>query len=78
MEKSLVKFFMNCGDDQIIQFALTRAHLNKLERDVILLMFDECLSQEEVAERMGFSTRRIQEIWYSSAKKLLSMSSAIS
>lgn len=73
MERSLVKFFMDCGDDQIIQFALTRAHLNRLEKDVIILMFDECLSQEEIAERLGYSTRRIQDIWYSGAKKLLSI-----
>lgn len=73
MYKTLIKFFMDCGDDQIIQFALTRAHLNRREKDVILLMFDECMSQEEIAERLGYSTRRIQDIWYSGSKKLMSI-----
>lgn len=73
MERGLLRYFMDCGDDQIIQFALTRAHLNRLEREVIRLMFDECMTQEEIAEHLGYSTRRIQDIWYCASKKMLSI-----
>ena len=73
MDKSLLKLFMNCGDDEIIQFALNKAHLNRLEKEVIIFMFDECMTQEEIAERMNYSTRKIQDIWYSAAKKLLNI-----
>lgn len=73
MDRSLLKYFFDCGDDQIIQFALTRAHLNKMEQEVISLMFDGCMTQEEIAEYIGYSTRRVQEIWYSGAKKMLSI-----
>lgn len=65
--------FWNCGDDQIIQFALTRAHLNKKERDTLIYLLDECLTQEQTAEIMGYSTRAIQNFWYSGAKKLLNI-----
>lgn len=71
MEKHLLKAFWNCGDNDIIQFALYKAHLNRLEKEVIQLMFDECLTQEEIAEKMNYSTRKIQDIWYSASKKLL-------
>lgn len=39
MEKHLLKAFWNCGDNDIIQFALYKAHLNRLEKEVIQLMF---------------------------------------
>lgn len=64
---------MNCGDNEIIQFALNKAHLNRLEKEVIFFMFDECMTQEEIAEKMNYSTRKIQEIWYSASKKLLTI-----
>lgn len=73
MDKKLLTAFWNCGDNQIIEFALIRAHLNKHERDVIHLMLDECMTQEETAEAIGYSTRRIQEYWYSGATKLLNI-----
>lgn len=73
MDRNLLKFFWDCGDDGIIQFAMMRAHLNRLEKDVITLMLDECLSQEQVAERIGYSVRRVQDIWYSGADKLLNI-----
>lgn len=71
MDRYLLRYFWDCGDDQIIQFAITRAHLNKNERTVLFFMLDECMSQEETAEQMGYSVRRIQDIWYSGADKLL-------
>lgn len=71
MDRSLLYDFFNCGDDQIIQFAIVRAHLNRRERDVIHLMIDECMTQEQVAEELGYSVRRIQDIWYAGADKLL-------
>jgi len=71
MSKDLLQAFWNCGDDAIIQFAITRAHLNRHEREVIELTLDECLTQEQTAEKINYSTRRVQQFWYSGAKKLL-------
>lgn len=71
MDKNLLKAFWNCGDNQIIEFALVRSRLNRLEREVVKLTLDECRSQEEIAEEMGYSTRKIQDIWYSASAKLL-------
>lgn len=71
MDGKLLKAFWNCGDNQIIEFALIRAHLNRLEREVVNLVLDECMTQEEIAERMGYSTRKVQDFWYSASAKLL-------
>lgn len=73
MDTKLLRAFWNCGDNQIIEFALVRAHLNRQEKDVITLMLDECMTQEKVAEKLDFSTRKIQEVWYSASRKLLSI-----
>ncbi|MBQ0112691.1 MAG: hypothetical protein KBT03_06145 [Bacteroidales bacterium] len=73
MGGELLKAFWNCGDDQIIQFAIQRAHLNKKELQVITMILDECMTQEEVAEQLNYSTRRIQDFWYSGANKLLNI-----
>lgn len=35
------------------------------------MMLDECLTQEEIAEEIGYSVRRVQEFWYSASEKLL-------
>lgn len=68
---AFLRAFWNCGDNQIIEFALMRAHLNRLEREVVILALDECYTQEEIAEKLNYSTRKIQEFWYSAADKLL-------
>lgn len=73
MDRTLIKDFFNCGDDQIIQFAIVRAHLNKKEHDALHLILDECLTQEEAAETIGISTRRFQEWWYSATDKMLNI-----
>ena len=73
MDRNLIYDFWNCGDDQIIQFALQRAHLNKHERETITLILDECMTQEQCAEYMNYSTRRIQEFWRSATNKLLAI-----
>ena len=73
MEKELLKYFWNCGDNQIIEFAMVRARLNIKERKILELMLDECLTQEEAAEEMGYSTRRVQDFWCSAAHKLLNI-----
>ena len=73
MDKSLLQAFWNCGDNQIIEFAIMRARLNKRENEVIHLLLDECMTQEEVAESLGYSPRRIQDFWYSGARKLLNI-----
>lgn len=71
MDKSLLYYFWNCGDNDIIEFAILKARLNKHERDVVHYMLDECMTQEEVAEKIDFSTRRVQDFWYSACSKLL-------
>ena len=73
MRLKLLKAFWSCGDGQIIEFALIRARLNKTEKEVLNLMLDECMTQEEVAERLNYSTRRVQQFWVSGADKLLSI-----
>lgn len=73
MDRSLLKEFWNCGDNQIIEFAISRARLNRRERNVIHMMLDECMTQEQIAEKTDCSTRRVQEYWYSAADKLLSI-----
>lgn len=73
MRLKLLRAFWGCGDGQIIEFALLRARLNKTEEYVIRMMLDECLTQEVVAENLHYSTRRVQQIWYSGADKLLSI-----
>lgn len=73
MDRLLLKYFWNCGDNEIIEFALIRSRLNRQEKEVICLMFDECYTQEQIAEKLGFSPRHIQEIWYHGADKLLAI-----
>lgn len=73
MDRELLTYFFNCGDNDIIEFAIMRAHLNRREKDVIRLIMDECMTQEEIAERLSYSTRRVQDFWYSGAKKLLNI-----
>lgn len=71
MDRNLIYHFWNCGDDQIIQFAVVRAHLNRMEREVLTLVLDDCMTQEQVAEKLGYSTRRIQQFWRSACDKML-------
>ena len=73
MEKELLKLFWNCGDNQIIEFAMLRARLNSKEKLVLEYMLDACLTQEETAEKMGYSTRRVQDFWCSATRKLLNI-----
>lgn len=69
--KDLLTAFWNCGDDQIIQFAILRAHLNRKEKEVIRLMLDECMTQEQAAEVMDCSVRTLQAYWQNASNKLL-------
>lgn len=71
MDRSLARAFWGCGDNQIIEFAMMRARLNRNESEVLRLLLDECKTQEEAAEIMDISTRRLQEFWYSATDKLL-------
>lgn len=73
MERGLIKYFWNCGDNQLIEFAILRARLNRSEKDALCLVLDECFTQEQAAERMDISVRRFQNIWYSATGKLLSI-----
>lgn len=73
MDRTLLKAFWNCGDNDIIEFALLKARLNKREHEVIHLMLDECMTQEQVAEYLDLSTRNVQSLWYSGADKLLNI-----
>lgn len=73
MKNKLLKAFFNCGDSSIIEFAVYKAHLNRLEKEVISLIFDECYTQEEVAEHLDLSTRKVQMIYYKAQEKLLNI-----
>lgn len=73
MDRSLLRYFWNCGDSQIIDFAILRARLNSKEKEVLTCMYDECLTQEKTAELMNYSPRRVQEFYYSAADKLLNI-----
>ena len=73
MDRHLLKDFWNCGDNQTIEFAIMRAHLNRLEKEVVRLLLDECLTQEEAAEAMNIAPRSVQAYWYSAADKLLAI-----
>lgn len=73
MERNILKYFWGCGDNQIIEFAIIRARLNRNEKEILHLMLDECYTQEQAAEKMDISTRRAQEYWYSAADKLLNI-----
>lgn len=69
----LLRAFWNCGDNQIIEFAIMRARLNKREKEVLASMLDECRTQEQTAERLELSTRHTQELWRSASDKLLNI-----
>lgn len=71
MDRGLIKVFWNCGDTQIIEFAMMRARLNRDEKEVLTLALDECLSQERIAEKLDISTRKVQDAWASGTRKLL-------
>lgn len=71
MDRALIKCFWSCGDNEIIEFALQRARLNSKEKEVVFLILDQCMTQEEAAEKMYLSTRKVQELWASAVDKLL-------
>lgn len=73
MDRGLIRAFWNCGDSQIIEFAMTRARLNRNERDVLCYLLDDCKTQEQTAEAMDLSTRKVQSLWYSACDKLLAI-----
>lgn len=69
----LLKAFWNCGDSQIIEFALLRARLNRHETEVLTLLLDECMTQESAAEKLDISTRCLQNRLLSAMGKLLNI-----
>ena len=71
MDRTLIRDFWACGDNQIIEFAILRARLNKNEKDVLHLVLDECMTQEMAAEVLDVSTRHVQNNWYSACDKIL-------
>ena len=88
MDRGLIRYFWDCGDSQIIEFAMIRARLNRREKEAVSLLLDECYTQEKAAvsllldecytqekaaEVMDISVRNVQKIWYSAADKLLSI-----
>lgn len=73
MDRTLLRDFWHCGDDQIIEFAIMRARLNRREKEAISLILDDCRTQEQAAEIMEISTRHFQNIWYSAVDKLLNI-----
>lgn len=73
MDRTLLKDFWSCGDNQIIEFAIERARLNTMEKAVCVHYLDELHTQEQTAEIMDISTRSVQGFWYSASSKLLSI-----
>lgn len=73
MDRTLLRDFWNCGDTQIVDYAMIRARLNHHERMTVTLIMDKCATQEQAAEFLGVSTRCLQTWWYSAADKLLSL-----
>lgn len=73
MNKTLLHAFWGCGDNQIIDFAMLRARLNAREKAVLCMAMDDCLTQEQIAERLNISVRCTQDIWKSASRKLLSI-----
>lgn len=71
MKYTLLRAFWGCGDSQTIEYALLRARLNKLEKEVLIFSLDECMTQEEIAERLNYSTRRIQQLWQTATDKVI-------
>lgn len=72
-DRSLVKDFWNCGDGALIAYSIMRAKLNRMECEALRRLLDECMTQEEAAEAMDISVRRLQAYWYSAADKLLQL-----
>ena len=73
MKIKLLRAFWGCGDNEIIEFALFRARLNRVEKEVVRLILDECYTQEEAAEYLNLSVRKIQKIWFDAANKLINI-----
>ncbi len=69
----LLRAFWNCGDNDIIEFAIMRARLNKREKEVLISMLDECRTQEQTAEWLELSTRHTQDLWRTASDKLLNI-----
>lgn len=74
MDSKLMRAFFDCGDDQIIQFAIQRCHYNRKEKEILKLILEENYTQEETADIIGYSTRYVQEQWYRVCHKMLSIS----
>lgn len=72
-ERKLLKSFWACGDSETIEQALTRARLNRHEREVLILLMDECYTQEDAAEELQISVRELQNRWYSASEKILAI-----
>lgn len=71
MDRNIVKLFWKCGDIDIINLACDRAGLTTPERQTLNMLLTDCKTQEETAEELGISTRKVQELWYSSCNKIL-------
>lgn len=70
-DRDLIRDFWRCGDNEIIEFAILRAHLNRKQKEILHCMLDECMSQEEAAEELCWSVRTAQEKWAEAADLLL-------
>ena len=70
MERNVIKQFWNCGDSSLVKLACERAGLTRKENEVLRLLLTECYTQEETAEKMDISTRKVQELWKSASSKL--------
>lgn len=68
-----IRAFWACGDNATISYAIQRARLNRNEREALSLILDECMTQEEAAERLGVSTRSLQAWWRAGTGKILNL-----
>lgn len=73
MNRTLIKSFWDCGDSQIIEFAIARARLNAQEKEVIKLTLDDCKTQEQAAEILDISVRKLQDTWKKAVDKMLAI-----
>lgn len=73
MDRNKIKYFWKCKDISIINLAQDRANLTRNEREVLRLLLTEERTQEQTAEIMELSVRKVQSLWYSATDKLLSI-----
>lgn len=73
MDRCIIKEFWKIADSDLIKLAQDKANLTRYEREVLRLMLTECYTQEQTAEIMEISTRKVQDLWKTACDKILSI-----